>query len=59
MFGPDGTLIGGYGPLGEGDGQLGFPAGIALDGKGGLYVEDSDPNAARLIRLQLRPPAVP
>jgi hypothetical protein len=59
MFAPDGTLIGGFGPTGAGDGQLVFPAGIALDGAGGLYVEDSVPESARLIRLQLLPPAVP
>jgi len=59
IFAPDGSLIGGFGPLGEGDGELGFPAGVAVDGRGGLYVEDSDPNAARLMRLELRPPAVP
>ena len=56
MFGPDGTLIGGYGPSGAGDGQLVFPAGIALDGKGGLYVEDSN-GSTRLMRLELLPPA--
>jgi outer membrane protein assembly factor BamB len=59
VFAPDGTLLGGFGPLGEGEGQLVFPAGIALDGEGGLYVEDSLPESARLVRLQLLPPAAP
>jgi outer membrane protein assembly factor BamB len=52
-FAADGTQIGGFGPLGDGEGQLVFPAGIALDGKGGLYVEDSMPESARLIRFEL------
>ena len=56
-FGPDGTLLGGFGPSGNADGQLVFPAGIALDGKGGLYVEDSLPESARLMRLKLVGPA--
>ena len=32
---------------------LSFPAGIALDGKDGLFVEDSMPESARLIHLLL------
>jgi outer membrane protein assembly factor BamB len=59
VFTTDGALIGGFGPEGTGDGQISFPAGIALDGKGNLYVEDSDPNSARLIKLQLLPPFAP
>ncbi len=59
VFGADGTLLGGFGPEGAGDGQLEFTAGIALDGSGGLYVEDSLPETARLMRVELRPPAVP
>jgi outer membrane protein assembly factor BamB len=58
-FAPDGSLIGGFGPLGDGAGQLVFPGGIALDGKGGIYVEDSDFGSMRLIRLELLSPAVP
>jgi hypothetical protein len=58
-FAPNGTLIGGFGPLGDGAGQLVFPGGIALDGKGGIYVEDSDFGSTRLIRLELLSPAVP
>jgi outer membrane protein assembly factor BamB len=54
-FGPDGTLIGGFGPSGDAVGQLVFPAGIALDEKGGLYVEDSLPESARLMRFELTP----
>jgi outer membrane protein assembly factor BamB len=52
-FAADGTLIGGFGPTGDGDGELVFPAGIALDGSGGLYVEDSLPETARLMRFEL------
>ena len=58
-FAPDGTLIGGFGPEGPGDGQLNFPAGIALDGAGGIYVEDSLPESARIVRWELSPAARP
>ena len=53
VFGADGVPIGGFGPLGDGDGQVVFPAGIALDKDGGLIVEDSLPESARLIRFEL------
>jgi outer membrane protein assembly factor BamB len=53
VFAADGTPMGGFGPLGDGAGQLVFPAGIALDGKGGVYVEDSLPESARLVRFAL------
>jgi outer membrane protein assembly factor BamB len=53
VFDPDGTLLGGFGSLGDGDGQMVFPAGIALDKDGGLIVEDSLPESARLIRYEL------
>jgi outer membrane protein assembly factor BamB len=59
MFAPDGSLLGGFEPSGDGVDQLVFPGGIALDGKGGMYVEDSDPGSTRLIRLELQPLAVP
>lgn len=58
-FGSDGDLVGGFGPRGDGDDQLAFPAGIALDGAGGLYVEDSLPESARLMRLTLLPSVTP
>jgi outer membrane protein assembly factor BamB len=57
VFGPDGALIGGFGPQGDGDGQLVFPAGIALDATGGLIVEDSLPESARLIRFMVPTPS--
>ncbi|HEY8437700.1 MAG TPA: PQQ-binding-like beta-propeller repeat protein [Candidatus Limnocylindrales bacterium] len=53
VFGPDGKPIGGFAPLGDGDGELVFPGGIALNGKGGVYVEDSIPESARLVRFEL------
>jgi len=53
VFAPDGSPIGGFGPSGDGDGQLVFPGGIALDGHGGVYVEDSLPEVARLVRFAL------
>jgi outer membrane protein assembly factor BamB len=55
VFGADGTPLGGFGPAGDGDGQLVFPAGIAFDSKGGLIVEDSIPESARLVRFELKP----
>ena len=57
VFDADGALIGGFGPEGTGDGQLAFPGGLALDGKGGLYVEDTLPASARLLHVEIRPPA--
>ena len=59
VFDVDGTLLGGFGPLGAGDGEMVFPGGIALDGKGGLFVQDSIPESARLMHLALLPPARP
>jgi outer membrane protein assembly factor BamB len=53
VFGADGTVLGGFAPIGEAEGQVSFPGGIALDGKGGIYVEDSLPESNRLIRFEL------
>jgi outer membrane protein assembly factor BamB len=53
VFDADGTAVGGFAPLGEGAGQLVFPAGIAIDGTGGIHVEDSESDSARLIRFEL------
>ena len=53
VFGADGAALGGFAPIGTGDGQVSFPGGIALDGKGGIYVEDSMPDSARLVRFAL------
>lgn len=55
VFGRDGTLLGGFGPLGDGNGQVIFPAGIAVDADGGLIVEDSVSESARLIRFVVTP----
>ena len=41
VFNPDGTYAGGFGPRGSGEGELGFPSGILLDGQGNLVVVDS------------------
>ena len=35
------AYVGGYGPPGSGEGQLGFASGILLDGQGNLVVVDS------------------
>ena len=53
VFASDGHVLGGFGPVGTDGLGLSFPAGIALDGKGGLFVEDSDGESARLIHVQL------
>jgi outer membrane protein assembly factor BamB/DNA-binding beta-propeller fold protein YncE len=53
VFGSDGTLLGGFAPEGVGDGQVVFPGGVALDGKGGLYLFDSLPDTARLMKFTL------
>ena len=59
VFDVDGELLGGFGPVGSGADEIAFPGGIALDGKGGLTVEDSLPESARLMDLALLPPARP
>ena len=55
VFAPDGTVLGGFGAHGSGLGQMVFPAGIAVDGAGHVYVEDSSPDSARLTRFDLTP----
>jgi sugar lactone lactonase YvrE len=57
-FDASGAFLGGFGPQGAGGGELVFPGGLALDGKGGLFVEDSLPETARLLRFRLAPPLV-
>jgi outer membrane protein assembly factor BamB len=59
VFAPDGALVGGFGPPGSEDGQIVFPGGIALDGTGGVYIEDSLPETARLMRFRLDPTLLP
>ena len=56
VFAADGTDLGGFAPIGTGDGQLRFAGGIALDGEGSVYVMDSDPDSARLVKFELAPP---
>jgi sugar lactone lactonase YvrE len=41
VFQPDGTYLTGFGSNGTADGQLTFPDGIVLDGRGNLYVVDA------------------
>jgi outer membrane protein assembly factor BamB len=53
VFDRDGTLLGKLGTVGLGPDQLAFPAGIALDGKGGLYIGDTWPDTARMVRFAL------
>jgi hypothetical protein len=57
-FDADGTFLGAFAPEGGAAGELVFPGGIALDGKGGLIAEDSMPETARLLRFKLTPPLV-
>jgi outer membrane protein assembly factor BamB len=53
VFAPDGTLLGTFVAQGGGDGQAIFPGGVALDGKGGLYLFDTWPDSARLLKFTL------
>jgi outer membrane protein assembly factor BamB len=57
-FDANGTFLGGFGPEGGAAGELEFTGGIALDGKGSVFVEDSLPETARLLRFKLAPPLV-
>ena len=41
IFHPDGTYVGGFGPIGADEGELGFPTGILVDDLGNLVVVDS------------------
>jgi sugar lactone lactonase YvrE len=45
IFAADGGYIAGFGFLGSGDSQLNFPDGIALDGKGNLFISDAGATA--------------
>jgi outer membrane protein assembly factor BamB len=51
IFAADGTYLGGFGPLGIGDGDLGFPWGLIVDDTG-IYVADA--GAAADLRSVLR-----
>src|SRR4029079_2917732 len=51
----DGALLGGFGRQGSGDGEVVFPGWIAVDATGGIVVEDSLPETARLIRFVVKP----
>jgi hypothetical protein len=53
VFSADGSLVGGFGPFGSGDGRLIFPGGLALDGHGGVFAEDSEPGAPSLQHWRL------
>ena len=61
VFAPDGPYITGFGPPGSGPGQLVFPTGILLDGKGNLYVADpANPDGTGSIeKFVLGPPLAP
>ena len=41
---PDGTFVGGWGPRGLGEGELGFPWSIVLDDQGNAYVSEYGPD---------------
>ena len=40
VFDPDGTYLGGFGPLGAGDADLGFPWGLVVTDDG-IYTADA------------------
>jgi DNA-binding beta-propeller fold protein YncE len=41
LFAPDGKFIAAWGSKGKGDGQLDTPYGLAVDGRGRVYVADT------------------
>jgi outer membrane protein assembly factor BamB len=41
VFAPDGRLLGGLGVRGDGNGDVAWPTGIVLDGKGSLFLADA------------------
>lgn len=51
IFGPDGSYLGGFGPLGAGDADLGFPWGIVVDASG---ITVSDPGSVAGYRSAIR-----
>ena len=51
IFGPDGSYLGGFGPLGAGDADLGFPWGIVVDASG---ITVSDPGGLAGYRSAIR-----
>ena len=53
LFGADGTLVGSFVRNGASGTAMSFTAGIAIAGPGAIYVMDSDPAQARLVRFQL------
>jgi hypothetical protein len=64
VFSPDGTFLGGFGPLGLEEGTMGFPIGVALDGEGTAFVLDFggatfDDLVGELQQWRLLPPLAP
>jgi outer membrane protein assembly factor BamB len=64
VFAPDGRLLGGFGVRGDGNGDVAWPSGIVLDGKGSLFLADvgvgPDPGAKGWIqKFRLLPPFRP
>ena len=64
VFGPDGTYLTGWGPIGTGDSDLAFPTGVLLNGNGHVVVADAsglmDPSSiSGLKQFQLLPPLRP
>ena len=59
VFEPDGRYLGGWGSVGSAKGQIMFPTGILVDGKGDVYVGDAGslPGFGGESRIQkFRPP---
>ena len=58
VFGPDGTYLAGWGPIGTGDSDLVFPWGVLPDGNGHVVVADFG-SISGLKQFQLLPPLGP
>jgi sugar lactone lactonase YvrE len=63
VFAPDGTYLGGFGVPGDGNGDVRWPTGIAIDGKGTLFLGDAgvSPESGHgwIDRFRLLPPLSP
>jgi outer membrane protein assembly factor BamB len=64
VFAPDGRFLGGFGIRGDANGDVQWPTGLVLDGKGSLYLGDVGPGPdtgtiGSIKRFRLLPPVAP